>query len=196
MKVLLEGVMTNRDAIGARMKVEANDGREIWRAPSAGKGFCSTDSPIQHFGLGTATKADLLEIYWPSGLIQTYVDMQTKDQHDLRETGIHLNGTPSVGGQVTIGVVGARNAQVDIFYSPTQVYIPDPVSHGVKRLAGNPTLQGSLTLTDKGLGRFTFDIPNDPNLGGTSLFVQAVVTDVNNSGSIVVKTNAVELAIP
>lgn len=196
MKVLLEGAITNRDAIGARIKVEANDGREIWRSPSAGKGFCSTDSPIQHFGLGTATKADLLEIYWPSGLIQTYVDMQTKEQHDLRETGIHVAGMPDVGGEVAIGVVGARNAQVDIFYSPIQVYLPDPVSHGVKRLGGTPTLQGSLTLNDNGLGRFVFDIPNDPNLSGTSLFVQAVVTDVNNSGSIAVKTNAVELAIP
>ncbi|MFT7517184.1 MAG: hypothetical protein ACI84O_000974 [Myxococcota bacterium] len=196
MKVLLEGVMSNSDAIGARIKVEASDGREIWRYPSAGKGFCNTDSPIQHFGLGTAASADLLEIYWPLGLIQTYVNMQTKDQHDLIETGIVFTGTPSVGGQVMINVVGPPNGEVEILYSPILAYNLDPIAHVVHRLGGTPSSKGISNLNANGRANIPFDFPNNPSISGTSVFVQARVVDVNNSSRITVKTNAIELAIP
>ena len=196
-KISLEGVLTNRDAIGARVRVETNNGRDIWRYPAAGKGFCNTDSPILHFGLGkTATRANITEIYWPSGLVQTYVNLQTRNQHDITETGISFTGNPAVGGQVTIKAAGPRNGRVELLYSSSLIYNPDPVNHTVHRLGGVPFYTGSTMLGANGRADITFNIPNDPSLSGTSLFLQAVVTDVLRPSRLVVGTNAVELAIP
>jgi hypothetical protein len=197
MKMSLEGVLSNRDAIGARVRVETNNGRDIWRYPASGKGFCNTDSPILHFGLGkTATRANIAEISWPSGLVQTYVNLPTRDQHDIIETGISFSGNPAVGGQVTVKATGPRNGRVELLYSSVLVYNPDPVNHVVHRLGGTPFYLGPTSLDAQGRANITFNIPNDPSLSGNSLFLQAVVIDVLYPNRIAVKTNAVELAIP
>ena len=37
------------------------------RELSGGAGYLSQDSPILHFGMAQATKADVIEIHWPGG---------------------------------------------------------------------------------------------------------------------------------
>ena len=64
--VLLRGTRSNRDAIGARLKLVAG-GREQHRVVNNGSNFGCLP-PQQHFGLGTLTAADELEVWWPSGL--------------------------------------------------------------------------------------------------------------------------------
>jgi hypothetical protein len=57
---------SNREAIGAQVYVTANGMRQ--RADvTAGGSFASSSDPRLHFGLGTATKVDLVEIRWPDG---------------------------------------------------------------------------------------------------------------------------------
>ncbi len=63
----LVGTRSNRDAIGARIRLRAG---EAWqtRVVSAGSGYLSGSSLRQHFGLGDALRVDEVEISWPSGL--------------------------------------------------------------------------------------------------------------------------------
>lgn len=63
----LIGKRSNRDAIGAQVRMRAG---EKWqtRVVEAGSGYLSASSRRLHFGLGTATHADEVEISWPSGL--------------------------------------------------------------------------------------------------------------------------------
>ncbi len=57
---------SNREAIGAQVYVTANGMRQ--RADvTAGGSFASSSDPRLHFGLGKATKVDLVEIRWPDG---------------------------------------------------------------------------------------------------------------------------------
>ena len=57
---------SNREAIGAQVYVTANRMRQ--RADvTAGGSFASSSDPRLHFGLGRATKVDLVEIRWPDG---------------------------------------------------------------------------------------------------------------------------------
>lgn len=66
LQVQLEGVSTNRDAFGARMQIFV--GTDSWlKEIDGGSSFRSQHSSIAHFGLGTATKADSIEITWPGG---------------------------------------------------------------------------------------------------------------------------------
>jgi hypothetical protein len=65
LKVKLEGVKSNRSAIGARVLVHYA-GKVQAQAVLSQSSFYSCNDPRLHFGLGSATAADI-DIYWPSG---------------------------------------------------------------------------------------------------------------------------------
>jgi len=48
--------------------------------------FSASDLRI-HFGLGDAEKADLVEIRWPSGAVDTWKDLEAKRLYVLEEGG-------------------------------------------------------------------------------------------------------------
>ena len=66
----LIGVKSNRDAIGARVRVEAGGLTQI-REVDGGNGYAGQSTRRVHFGLGKAAKIDSLQIRWPSGLTET-----------------------------------------------------------------------------------------------------------------------------
>jgi tetratricopeptide (TPR) repeat protein len=68
LNVRLVGTRSNRDAIGARLKLWAG-GREQYRLVSGGSSFGCLPYE-QHFGLGRLTQIEWLEIRWPSGHVQ------------------------------------------------------------------------------------------------------------------------------
>ncbi|HZR07617.1 MAG TPA: CRTAC1 family protein [Myxococcales bacterium] len=74
-KLRLTGVKSNRPAIGARIRlvVAGEDGkqREIFSAVNSGGSF-GASSLQPHLGLARATTIDVLEIRWPSGLVQQF----------------------------------------------------------------------------------------------------------------------------
>ena len=65
----LEGTKSNRSAIGARVTCHVGDHQQTQEVRS-GSGYISQSDFRLHFGLGTATKADLIEIRWPSSLTE------------------------------------------------------------------------------------------------------------------------------
>jgi hypothetical protein len=65
----LEGTKSNRDAIGARVTLRVGNHQQTQEVRSGG-GYISQSDFRLHFGLGKATKADAIEIRWPSGLVQ------------------------------------------------------------------------------------------------------------------------------
>lgn len=62
----LQGTTVNRDAIGARVQVEAG-GRVQTREVYAGSSHLSTESAWLTFGLGTETQVTRVVVYWPGG---------------------------------------------------------------------------------------------------------------------------------
>lgn len=66
LQVELVGTQSNRDAVGARVIAVTGEGRQL-REVQCGSGFVSASSLVQHFGLGSATRVDSLQILWPSG---------------------------------------------------------------------------------------------------------------------------------
>jgi len=66
----LRGAKSNRDAIGAKIRVVAG-GMAQYNHVTTSTGYqCSSEKTVR-FGLGEAAKADLVEITWPSGKKQT-----------------------------------------------------------------------------------------------------------------------------
>jgi hypothetical protein len=69
-KVKLEGVKSNRSAIGARVLVRY-EGKTQAQAVLSQSSFFSCSDFRLHFGLGNSTSADI-DVYWPSGLHETF----------------------------------------------------------------------------------------------------------------------------
>ena len=65
----LQGTKSNRDGIGARIKVSAG-GAVQYNHVSFAAGYASSSAGPTHFGLGASKSADLVEIRWPSGITQ------------------------------------------------------------------------------------------------------------------------------
>jgi len=65
----LEGTKSNRDAIGARIKVTTRSATQ-YNHVTFSTGYASSSAGPVHFGLGQDKSADMVEIHWPSGLVQ------------------------------------------------------------------------------------------------------------------------------
>jgi hypothetical protein len=66
LRVRLRGRESNRDGIGAIIRVRTGEKRQM-RPVTAGDGYASQFSRIAHFGLGDARVIDELEVTWPNG---------------------------------------------------------------------------------------------------------------------------------
>src|SRR5439155_5964557 len=86
LKVRCIGTASNRDAIGAKVRVKAFfRGAERWqlREISGGIGFGQT--PDAHFGLADATNTLIVRIQWPSGLVEELRGVAAKQFLTLTE---------------------------------------------------------------------------------------------------------------
>jgi hypothetical protein len=88
----LEGTKSNRDAIGARVTVRtcgagvlARDCHQQSQEVRSGGGYISQSDFRLHFGLGQATKAELIEIHWPCGLTQRLENVPANQIVKIRE---------------------------------------------------------------------------------------------------------------
>jgi enediyne biosynthesis protein E4 len=68
--IKLEGTKSNRDAVGASVKLVAGDLTSFDQV-KGGMSYCSAQDQRLYFGLGDRSRIDLLEIYWPSGERET-----------------------------------------------------------------------------------------------------------------------------
>lgn len=82
-KVKLEGVKSNRSAIGARVLVHYG-GKVQAQAMLSQSSFYSCNDPRLHFGLGTNTSADI-EVFWPNGLHEQHKGVPANQLITLRE---------------------------------------------------------------------------------------------------------------
>lgn len=65
----LTGTKSNRNAIGARVILRAG-AQTLTREVDGGNGYSGQSSLRVHFGIGSATKVDSVEIHWPCGLVE------------------------------------------------------------------------------------------------------------------------------
>ncbi len=78
------GTRSNRDGMGAKITVTAGKRKMIDEVRS-GSSYISQNDLRVHFGLGSATKVDSVEIRWPSGLVERFEDMPVDAIHTLKE---------------------------------------------------------------------------------------------------------------
>ena len=80
----LEGTRSNRDAVGARITIEAA-GRKRVGFRVGGSSFQSSSDPRIYFGLGQALGVDSVEIKWPSGRVDRHPGLAADRDYLVRE---------------------------------------------------------------------------------------------------------------
>ena len=87
------GTRSNRDGIGAVVRVHA-DGAVNWQTVHSGSSYCSQSELPLTFGLQSASRADLVEIAWPSGQHDALKGLQANATYTIQEGGKILSNHP------------------------------------------------------------------------------------------------------
>ena len=96
LEVLLIGTRSNRDGIGASLKLTCTDFVRVEQA-KGGMSYMSSNDPRILFGLGKRTKIDSLEITWPSGQVDKLINVPVDQIIAVKEgTGIVPHPFPKV----------------------------------------------------------------------------------------------------
>jgi len=92
LQVKTVGSQSNRAGIGARLILYSGTRRQIEEVRSGGS-YISQNDLRRHFGLGSASKADRLEVYWPSGRRESFRDLKANQLVLIKEgSGEKLEG--------------------------------------------------------------------------------------------------------
>lgn len=89
------GVVSNRDAVGARVRVLASIGglpRWQMREVTSQSGYSGQNAPEQHFGMGDALIADSVIIDWPSGEVTRLTNLPVNQLLVIEECPADTDG--------------------------------------------------------------------------------------------------------
>jgi hypothetical protein len=81
----LRGTRSNRDGLGASVRVVTASGRVLHNHATTAVGYASSSDPRVHFGLGADTAAREVEIRWPSGARQVLRDVRAGQVLEVEE---------------------------------------------------------------------------------------------------------------
>jgi hypothetical protein len=133
--VNLVGTVSNRSAIGARVRAVASGLSQI-REISGGSGYMSQNSLTAEFGLGSRTSVDTLEIRWPSGTIQKLTGVPV-------DTLLVITESAFIRGDVNgDGVINAS----DVVYLINYLFVGGPAPTPLQ--AGDATSDGLINASD------------------------------------------------
>ena len=75
LRVKLVGTKSNRDGIGAVVRVTFRRDKQ-WQMLRSGSSYLSQSELVLTFGLGSQTKADAVEMQWPSGQVDKLANVE------------------------------------------------------------------------------------------------------------------------
>ncbi|HVH71397.1 MAG TPA: CRTAC1 family protein, partial [Candidatus Dormibacteraeota bacterium] len=91
MEVKLIGTQSNRDAVGAQVKIVTGDLVQYDHVRAGGSYLSGNDLRL-HFGLGRHNRIDLMEIHWPSGRQERLTGLEPNRIFAVREGGGIVTG--------------------------------------------------------------------------------------------------------
>lgn len=162
--VQLQGVISNRNAVGARVEIHGPWGMQI-RDVRSGESYGIMNSMIQYFGLGTATEIDSVVVKWPSGIKQTETDVNPNSTILLLEGGC-LADAP------ILDVVGST-----LFCTGETLTINAPAGYASYEWSTGETTQ-SIDVTTQ--GNFSVTVTDADGCFGFSSNVATIVDPVFN----------------
>jgi len=98
LQVFLVGTKSNRDGVGARVKVVSGD-LTLYDQRKGGRSYQSAQDPRLHFGLGQRQAVDSVEVRWPSGTVTRLENLRSDQIITVKEgAGLVSREFPRVRG--------------------------------------------------------------------------------------------------
>jgi len=162
-RLRLVGTVSNRDATGARVRIEAG-GRTQWRTQFGGVNDMGQSSMVVSFGLGSATRIETLTIDWPAGGSDVFQDLAVDQTYVFTEDqAAEVLAPPAPPGPLRLDPVAptpSRDGAVLRYELPAggqvRLEIFDPAGRCVRQLIDAPQLAGPHAVAwdaRDGLGR-------------------------------------------
>ncbi|MEW6470510.1 MAG: FG-GAP-like repeat-containing protein [Bacteroidota bacterium] len=136
----LIGTLSNKTAIGARVRAKATiGGVPTWQYQqvSSQTGYCAQNSVFVEFGFGNATLIDSIEIKWPSGQVCILTNVSVNQFVDIIENCTMVSVAELTGGSlITLSSVYPNpfSSELNIHYSLSE---PALVTFTVVDMLGN-----------------------------------------------------------
>jgi hypothetical protein len=108
LNVNLQGVQSNRNGIGARVEIYGAWGKQI-RYVQSGTGFQNMSTITAHFGIGQATTIDQIIIKWPSGVIDSILNLSSNQSLLVVEGSSVLGSASFTNSKFSLYPNPARN---------------------------------------------------------------------------------------
>ncbi len=190
------GTTSNRDGFGAKIRVFAG-GLVQNQTRRHGVGLAGTSDHRVHFGLGTASTVDRVEVRWPSGQTQLLTDVPANQDVVLIEPSFDIIGPIALGttSVLSLDVQGDEGSTyaMPLSATPGSTTLPSgrsiPLSFDLLSAAtlviGNavtPTGVGTLDAT--GHGQTGLIVPSSPALSGLTFYTTALTIDSSEPESI------------
>ncbi|MCH1507135.1 MAG: FG-GAP-like repeat-containing protein [Verrucomicrobiales bacterium] len=150
LSVSLEGVASNKSAIGARLELHGPWGVQV-REVRGGESYGISHSFTQIFGLGNALNIEKLWVRWPSGLVEEVFDPEPNQFLKLREGGavapVLVNPGPQanqVGEAIGLALAGSDPTNDVLTYSAVNLPL------GLQIDQSNGVVSGTLSESSAG----------------------------------------------
>lgn len=186
-KVSLEGTTSNKSAIGTEVTIETPSG--IFKRYFNGVGFLGQSIKPVHFGLNAETDITELTIKWPSGLVETYQDL---------DSNTHIKATEGQGMQVlavspSVKIYGCTDP-LSCSYNPSATvddnsctYLSSDVITGTTTVGFLDVETYSYNLTNGSTGNWT--VTGGHILSGQGTSEITVNWGINETGKVTVQEN-------
>jgi hypothetical protein len=93
LRIKLIGTKSNRDGIGAIVRVSAGTDKQ-WLTMKTGSSYLAQSELVLTFGMGSKTKADTVEIDWPSGQVDKLSNIATGQTITVEEAKGQIAARP------------------------------------------------------------------------------------------------------
>ena len=94
LEINLVGHRSNRDGIGAEIKLTTSQGSQYVTVSTAGS-YLSSNDKRAHFGLGPDSVAKEIVVHWPSGIVQKLENVLADRVLKIDEPNQHVAGVPT-----------------------------------------------------------------------------------------------------
>ncbi|MFT5290878.1 MAG: hypothetical protein ACI8QS_002110 [Planctomycetota bacterium] len=189
----LQGVLSNRTGVGVVARATTAEGRDIFRTLQVGRGFTNTPDHALHFGIGTDTAVENVELRWPSGITQQVSELQMGVYTDVVETGMIRTGPAAVGQPLVFEVAGTAGDLAELALSLGTGFTDIPGINGPLLLAAPYLILPAFPLDASGRLTLPIPVPNNTALIGLTLHTQAWIHPVSGAGGTLSQLNSFTL---
>jgi len=117
----LEGVESNRSAIGTRVEIIDNKGDLHVDQVTAGNGYAGQNTKRIHFGFANVSVIKSIKIIWPNGLVQEMDGLPLGTYYSIKEGGeaeVLMEGMTTSTGEA-----GLKNIDISVYPNPASRFL-------------------------------------------------------------------------